>query len=118
MMKLSEIKEILNAELILGEDRLNGTIFAGGAADMLEDILAAVAKGGLLLTGLTTEQLIRTARIADVGVIIFVRGKHPDKEALALAKSFGIPLLRTEYSMFVASGRLYMNGLRGLDGSW
>jgi len=26
--------------------------------------------------------------------------------------------LLTEYSLFVASGRLYINGLRGLDGSW
>jgi hypothetical protein len=35
-----------------------------------------------------------------------------------MATSFEIPLMVTEYSLFVACGRLYMNGIRGLDGSW
>lgn len=117
-MKISEVKEILDAEVLAGEGRLSETVFAGGAADLMDDILAAVAKGGALLTGLTSEQVIRTAQISDVGVVVFVRGKKPQPEAIALAKSFNLPIMRTTYSMFVASGRLYMNGLRGLDGSW
>jgi len=117
-MKLSEVRDILDAEVIIGEEYLDRTIFGGGSADMMEDILSAVAKGSVLLTGLNSEQVLRTARIAEVGGIVVVRGKQPKPEALELALTYQMPLLKTEYSMFVASGRLYMNGLRGLDGAW
>ncbi len=117
-MKLSEIKEILKAEVLAGESQLDKTIMAAGGADLMEDVLAAVAQGSVLLTGLTTEQSLQTARIAGVGAIVFVRGKRPDDRTVARAKDWKLPLLSTRYSLFVASGRLYINGLRGLDGSW
>lgn len=117
-MKLIEIKDILNAEVLVGEELLDNTVFGGGGSDLMDDILSAVAKGSVLLTGLNSEKVIRTAKIADVGAVVFVRGKRPKEEILQLARSYDLPILTTQYSMFVASGRLYMNGLRGLDGSW
>ena len=117
-MKISEIKDILKAELLVGEDQMDTDVFGAGGADLMADILSAVAKGAALLTGLTTEHVLRTARVADVAVVVFVRGKKPDEPVLELARSYNLPVLLTEYSLFVASGRLYMNGLRGLDGSW
>jgi hypothetical protein len=53
-----------------------------------------------------------------VAVVVFVRGKRPDEPVIELARSTNMPVLLTKYSLFVASGRLYVNGLRGLDGSW
>jgi len=117
-MKISEIKKALKAELLVGEEQLDKNIVAAGGADLMADVLSAVAQEAVLLTGLTTEQALRTARISDVGCVVFVRGKKPDEKVLALARSFDLPVLTTEYSLFVASGRLYINGLRGLDGSW
>jgi len=118
-MRLHEVRDILKAEVLLGEDQLDGTIIlGGGGADLMEDLLSAVAKGAVLLTGLTTQQVIQTAKVAQVGAVVIVRGKRPSPEFLDMARTFHMPVLRTQYSMFVASGRLYMNGLRGLDGSW
>jgi len=117
-MKVSEIKDILKAAVVTGEKDLDRTIVAGGGADLMEDILSAVAKESVLLTGLTKEKVLRTAEISGVGAIVIVRGKKPDERFIELAKSCNIPLLLTNYSLFVASGRLYMSGLRGLDGSW
>lgn len=117
-MKISEIQAILKADLLWGEDRMDAIVVGGGAADLMDDVLAAAAKGCVLLTGVTTEHAIRTAKIAGVGAIVIVRGKTTPDEFLALCKSFDIPLMVTHYSLFVACGRLYMNGLRGLDGSW
>jgi predicted transcriptional regulator len=117
-MKLSEICDILKAEVITGDDLMDTIITGGGGADLMEDVLSAVAKGAVLLTGLNTEQVVRTSKVAGVGAIVFVRGKRPGEEMMALARSFAIPMMTTRYSLFVASGRLYMNGLRGLDGSW
>jgi len=117
-MKLSEVRNILKAEVLEGEECLDETIFAAGGADLMDDVLSAVAKGSLLLTGLISEEVIRTAKISDVGAVVFVRGKKPGQKILELARYYNLPIFLTSYSMFVASGRLYMNGLRGLDGSW
>jgi predicted transcriptional regulator len=117
-MKISEIKEALKAELLVGEDQLDKNIVAAGGADLMADVLSAVAQEAVLLTGLTTGQVLRTAQISDVGCVVFVRGKKPDEKVLDMARTFNMPVLITEYSLFVASGRLYINGLRGLDGSW
>jgi predicted transcriptional regulator len=117
-MKLSEIKDILKATVIIGEDQLDRSVVAGGSADLMDDVLSATAKNCLILTGLTSEHVIRTAQIVGVVAIVFVRGKKPDEQVIDLARSYNLPIFLTKYSLFVASGRLYMNGLRGLDGSW
>ena len=117
-MKVSEIKDILKAEVLAGEEHLDNVVVGGGGADLMEDVLAAVAKGAVLMTGLNADHVIRTAKIAGVSAIVFVRGKKPDNSLIELAREFQLPLLLTRYSLFVSCGRLYMNGLRGLDGSW
>ncbi len=117
-MKLYEMKTILKASVLSGGDEMEKVITAGGAADLMEDVLASAAEGCALLTGVTTEQVLRTAKIAHVGAIVIVRGKQPSESFIELSESYQIPLLKTEYSLFVACGRLYMNGIRGLDGSW
>ena len=117
-MRLYEIRDALKAQVLSGEDQLNATVSGGGAADLMDDVLAAAAKNSVLLTGLTTEQVLRTAQVVGVAAIVFVRGKKPDKKFLELAGTQEIPILMTSYSLFVACGKLYMIGLRGLDGSW
>ena len=117
-MKLSEIQDILEAIVLTGEDQLEKTVIGAGGADLMADVLSAVTKDAVLLTGLTTEHVLRTARVAGVAAVVFVRGKKPDRPVIEMAQSFQLPCMLTKYSLFVASGRLYVNGLRGLDGSW
>lgn len=117
-MKISELRDILKAKVIVGEEQLDDIIVGGGAADVMDDILASAAKGCVWLTGATTEQVMQTAKIVQVGAVVIVRGKRPTQEVADLARAYNIPLLMTGYSLFVACGRLYMNGIRGLDGSW
>ena len=117
-MKIAELKDILKAEVLVGDDQLAQVVTGGGAADLMDDVLAAAAKGCALLTGVTTTHVIQTARIAQVGAVVIVRGKRPPEDMIQMARNYGIPLLLTDYSLFVACGRLYMNGIRGLDGSW
>ncbi len=117
-MKINELKEILKATILVGEDQMDRVIMGGGAADLMDDVLAAAAKDCVLLTGVTTPQVVQTARIAQVCAIVIVRKKKPSQDVIDLASSYNIPLMLTDYSLFVACGRLYMNGIRGLDGSW
>jgi len=113
-MKLSEIVQILNAEILCSvkdESLVNITMACG--ADLMSDVLAFIKNNTLLLTGLTTPQVVYTAENAGVNVICFVRGKKPCKEIVALAKEKEIILLGTAISMFESCGKLYNKGLIG-----
>lgn len=117
-MKITEITDILKATVLSGHDQLDGSVFAGGGADLMDDVLASVARGAVLLTGLTSEDMLRIALVSGISLVVFVRGKQPDTRVIELAQAHNLPMLSTRYSLFVSCGRLYMGGLRGLDGSW
>jgi len=104
---LAEVREILDAEVLNGDD-LSIRVETIGAADLLSDVLATSKPGTLLLTGLVSTQVIRTAIVADLCGVVFVRGKKPGDEIIALARESGIPVLGTPLKMFEAAGRLYM----------
>ncbi len=112
-MILEKIKEILKAEVIAGAEELQMEIKMGCGCDLMSDVLAYIKPDSLLLTGLTNPQVIRTAEMADIKAICFVRKKKPDKETVELAKSKNIPLLLTDLPLFEACGKLYTEGLAG-----
>jgi len=115
-MKISEIVNALEATVIYGNDHLDKEVTRCGASDLMSDILAALSEGCILLTGLTSVQVIRTAMVAGVGAIVFVRGKTPPQEVIDLAREQELPLISSPYSMFVSCGRLHACNLTGLDG--
>jgi predicted transcriptional regulator len=112
-MTLEEVKKILKAEVIIGSNDLKMEIKMGCGCDLMSDVLAFIKSDSLLLTGLTNKQVIRTAEMADIKAICFVRGKKPDEETIRLAKSKGLPLLMTQLPMFESCGQLYRSGLTG-----
>jgi predicted transcriptional regulator len=112
-MTLGEIKELLDADVIVGEEKLTMEVKAAFAADLMSDVLSFAKPGSILLTGLTNPLVIRTADTMDLLAIVFVRGKRPLAEAVELATQKGIPLLATRYIMFETCGRLYKDGIRG-----
>ena len=112
-MTLEEIKEILKAEVITGSNHLQMEIKMGCGCDLMSDVLAFTKPESLLLTGLTNMQVIRTAEMADIRAICFVRGKKPDEKTIGLAERKGLPLLTTQLPLFESCGRLYKDGLIG-----
>ncbi len=111
-MKLSEIRDLLEAEVLAGEDAMSAIdVEKGYASDLMSDVLAFASPAVLLLTGLTNVQIFRTAQMLDIPSIVFVRGKTPSEDLLELARDADMPILLTSMSMFEASGRLYARGL-------
>ena len=115
-MILREIKELLQAEVIQGDESLNIEITFAGGSDLMSDVLAFGKPGILLLTGLSNSQSVRTANIIDAKAIVYVRGKKPDKMGIELAREKGIPLLTSKYMMYTACGLLFNHGLPGVSG--
>jgi predicted transcriptional regulator len=115
-MKISEIKSILDAELICGEEFIENEVFTACGSDMMSDVLAYVKEQAVLLSGLVNPQVVRTAEMMDMKCIVFVRGKRPDIDMIELAEQRDIVLLGTRLEMFTACGLLYKNGLKGGSG--
>lgn len=114
-MILKEIQDLLQAEVICGEERLQTEIKAAGASDLMSDVLAFGQPQILLLTGLSNAQSVRTADIIDAKAVVYVRGKRPDREGIELARKKRIPLLTTKLMMYKACGLLYSHGLPGVS---
>jgi len=112
-MLLGEIKAILDADVLTGEQYMDSELRDAFAADSLNDILEFAKEGTLLLTGMTNLQVVRTAEILELVGIVFVRGKRPDENVIKLAQLKKVPLLSTRYIMFETCGRLFKNGLKG-----
>ncbi|MBH1942089.1 hypothetical protein I5677_14400 [Mobilitalea sibirica] len=112
-MTIKDIRDILGARFIYGEDHKDREVHAACGSDMMSDVLAFVKDSAVLLTGLCNPQVIRTAEMMDIICIVFVRGKMPDDNMIEMAREKGIALLSTGHRMFSACGMLYEKGLRG-----
>lgn len=112
-MRIRDVIKITNARSFTDDVDLEREVRHAFASDLMSDVLCYDVTQGLLVTGLTNPQMLRTAEMADVAAVLLVRGKQPQPEAVRLAQELGIPLLGTEAIMFEACGRLYQAGLQG-----
>ena len=121
-MKRQELSELLSATVLLD----SGYEPQGGydticACDMMSELLASInqtgqnSRGVVLLTNLTNPQVVRTSEMVDIRLVIFLRGKKPVPETMALARSCGISLMTTPHTMFKSCGILYAEQLRDIQ---
>ena len=110
-MKLREVLSIIEGKVISKDVDMDMEIQSGCGADLMSDVLAFTHEGTLLMSGLTNPQVVRTAEVAGISAIVFVRGKVPPPETVDLAAQRGIPLLASKYTMFETCGRLYKAGV-------
>ena len=100
-MKIRQIMALTGATVVCGN----------GREDLMSDVLTLDCNGVLLVTGLCNMQTIRTAEMADVSCILFVRGKKATPDILQLAAENEMILMETDHSMYHTVGELYCNGL-------
>lgn len=116
-MYLKDILKLLDAEVLAEGDNMDLDIQSACGSDLMSDVMAYAKENVMLLTGLVNPQVIRTAEMMDIRVVVFVRGKRPEKCTLDLAKEKGITVITTGEPMFIACGKLYNAGIigRGAD---
>jgi hypothetical protein len=117
-MRLRDILTITQAQLFSpdpasrsGQSALDRDVRSGFGSDLMSDVLCFDVSQGLLITGLVNPQVVRTAEMADIAVVLLVRGKVPPAATIELAQQVGIPILGTPLIMFESCGRLYNAGL-------
>ncbi len=114
-MKIRDVVEILNCEVLAGEDKLDAEFDSIGASDMMSDILALSKPNMLALTGHTTPQVVRTSMVTSLLGIVILRGKNLPPATLQMAQANNVLLMRTHLGMFTSCGKLYDAGFRGGD---
>lgn len=114
-MKIEKVAALTDAKILACKEAAGEEVFSACGSDMMSDVLAFVKDQTALLTGLVNPQVVRTAMMVDMRCIIFVRGKCPTPEMIALAEEGHIVLLATKLRMYEACGRLYVSHLAGGD---
>jgi serine/threonine-protein kinase RsbT len=105
-VEIRMIKEVLQATVIEGEDKLDTTVNRVYASDLMSDVLAFGRPYSILFTGLATQQAVISAHMAEFKGVVFVRGKIPKDGAKGFAKENELILLSTELDMYDACVRI------------
>jgi len=121
-MKLSDIIKKYDCKVYTPSLLKDKEVKYGFCSDLMSDALIIlnsvndprILEESILITGLSTNQSIRTAEMLDVDVVILVRGKMPSLKVVDLAIESNVLLLSTEETMFNLSGKLYKDGIKGI----
>jgi len=111
-MKLSQVQEILEAEVLCGNDLLHKDVRSCFACDLISEMLLYVTPDTLVITSLTNIHIVHTAQVMDVVGVVFVGGKKPDDSVIMNSKISNIPLFTTKHPTFECCGRLFLNNLK------
>lgn len=111
-MKISEIVQLTDARIVAGETKKDKTVEKAFSSDLMSDVLTLDEENILLITGLANLQLIRTAEMADIHIVLLARGKKASPEMIELANENNLVLIETPFSIYKTSGILYSNGLK------
>lgn len=105
-MRLSEVLRRLEAEEIVPATDYDLEVRNVCASDLLSDILATEKSDFVILTGLTTAQVVRTAEVSGALAVVLVRNKMAPADTVNFARARGIPVARTRFPMFESCVRL------------
>lgn len=111
-MRISQIIETLQAKVATQNNFEDKEINKAFSSDLMSDVLTLDEENILLISGLANIQLIRTAEMADIHVVVLARGKKATSEMIKLANENKLVILETPRSIFGASGILYAHGLK------
>lgn len=112
-MTLRDVQEILDAEVLAGEDLLDREVGTAFACDLISEMLAFAGSQTLLITSLTNPHILHTAEVMDAVGVVFVGDKKPDEEMIRRVNYENIPLLSTPFLIFKCCGLLFSNGIEG-----
>jgi predicted transcriptional regulator len=112
-MTLRDIRDVLDADVLCGEQSLDREVTTGFACDLISEMLAFASSGTLLITSLKNPHVIHTAEVMDAVGVVFVGGKKPNLSAMKHVGTSRIPLLATDLLIFKCCGLLFQHGVQG-----
>jgi len=111
-VKIIDLINLTEARVAAGHKFLERNVKKAFSSDLMSDVLTLDEEDILLITGLANVQLLRTAEMADIHIVLLARNKNASPEMIQLAEENKIVLLETPFSIFRASGVLFANGIK------
>jgi hypothetical protein len=112
IVKLSEIIRLTEARISAGKPDEDINVEKAFSSDLMSDVLTLDEENIILISGLSNLQLIRTAEMVDISIVLIARNKKATPEMIELASENGLVIAETPFSIYKASGILYANGLK------
>jgi hypothetical protein len=113
-VEIKDLIKLTHSKVVAGNPESTEMITKAFSSDLMSDVLTLDEHNIVLITGLANVQLLRTAEMADVPVVLLGRNKPASPEMIALAENLGILLLESPFSIFRLSGLLYSHGIKPL----
>lgn len=113
MIRLRDIVDALNLEIIAGEKHLLKCVFTGYVGDLYLEVLSKSNYGDLWITSRIYRSIVAIAKLKGHAGIVVTDDNRPDRETIMEARDKEIPLFTTSLSAFEVVGRLYGMGVRG-----
>ena len=114
-MKIEEIAKLIEGEIVTDAGVYDYEITHAFTSDLMSDVLTINHQEGIvLLTGLANVQTIRTTEMANLNLVILVRGKKANDDMIEIAKENDIVIIESKYSAFRASAVLFNAGIKSL----
>ena len=112
-MKVKEIIEKLNLEVIAGAKILENEITGGYASDLLSDVLANSEEGNIWITLQIHQNIVAIASMKGLSGIVIINNRKPEAEPISKAAKENIPILVSKMTAFELIGKLYTLGITG-----
>ena len=114
-MNVENITKLLEGRVVTSCDNAGLNLSRAFTSDLMSDVLTLKqCEDVILLSGLANIQTIRTAEIANLFLVVLVRGKKASDDMIQLAEENEINIVETAFSAFRASAVLYNAGIKSL----
>lgn len=99
-MKVSQVVDALNLQVVAGQGALQREITGGYCADLLSCVMARAKNGNVWLTLQAHPNVIAVASLLELAAVIVTEGAPIPDEVKARAESEKVPLLATPHTTF------------------
>ncbi|MCX8065662.1 MAG: hypothetical protein N3G21_10920 [Candidatus Hydrogenedentes bacterium] len=106
-LKLIEIVETVDGELLAGENIENcfiGKIYAG---DRISDLIVNASGETLIVTHINNISLLQLLELFDIPAVCLVSQSYPDEKVIDKVRERRGVLFSSRYDMFETCGRIY-----------
>ena len=114
-MKVREIAQALNLQVVAGSDALERNVAGGYCADLLSCVMARAQKGNVWLTLQAHPNVIAVAALSEIAAVIVTEGATIPADVAARAITEKVVLLATPHTTFWAVAELAQLGIKAQE---
>jgi predicted transcriptional regulator len=109
-MKVRELIERFDLQLVAGEKGIDRDVRGGYCGDLLSDVMAHAPIGCIWLTVQGHLNIVAVAILREMAAVVITGGREPESATVQKAEEEGLPILTSRRSAFELAGRFYAAG--------